>query len=39
MIDVVKDDEIILAKVVYFHNRNKHKEYLCLISTGVNLSG
>lgn len=37
MVDVVKDGEIIPAKLVYVHNRNKHKEYLCLISTDVNL--
>ena len=29
--------EIIPAKVVYVRNRNKRKEYLCLISTDVNL--
>ena len=37
MVDVVKDGEIIPAKVVYIRNRNKRKEYLCLISTDVNL--
>ena len=37
MVDVVKDGEIIPAKLVYVHNRNKRKEYLCLISTDVNL--
>ena len=37
MVDVVKDGEIIPAKVVYVRNHNKHKEYLCLISTDVNL--
>ena len=37
MVDVVKDGDIIPAKVVYVRNRNKRKEYLCLISTGVNL--
>lgn len=37
MVDVVKDDETIPAKVVYVRNRNKRKEYLCLISTDVNL--
>lgn len=36
-IEVVKDDAIIPAKVVYVRNRNKRKEYLCLISTKVNL--
>lgn len=37
MVDVVKDGENIPAKVVYVRNRNKRKEYLCLISTDVNL--
>lgn len=37
MVDVVKDGEIIPAKVVYVRNKNKRKEYLCLISTDVNL--
>ena len=37
MVDVVKDGEIIPAKVVYVRKRNKHKEYLCLISTDINL--
>jgi len=37
MVDVVKDNEVIPAKVVYVRNRNKRKEYLCLISTDVNL--
>ena len=37
MVDVVKDGEIIPAKVVYVRNRNKRREYLCLISTDVNL--
>ena len=37
MVDVVKDGEVIPAKVVYVRNRNKRKEYLCLISTDVNL--
>ena len=37
MVDVVKEDEIIPAKVVYVRNRNKRKEYLCLISTDVTL--
>ncbi|WP_363331640.1 transposase [Enterococcus cecorum] len=35
--EVVKYDAIIPAKVVYVRNRNKRKEYLCLISTNVNL--
>jgi hypothetical protein len=37
IIDVMKDNEIIPAKVVYVRNRNKRKEYLCIISTDVNL--
>ena len=37
VVDVVKDGEIILAKVVYVRNRNKKKEYLCLISTNTTL--
>lgn len=37
MVNVVKDGEIIPAKVVYVRNRNKRKEYLCLISTDTNL--
>ncbi len=37
IVDVVKDGKIIPAKVVYVRNRNKQKEYLCLISTDVNL--
>lgn len=37
MVDVVKDGETITAKVVYVRNRNKRKEYLCLISTDTNL--
>ena len=37
-VDVVKDGAVIPAKVVYVRNRNKHKEYLCLISTDVTLS-
>ena len=37
MVEVVKDGAIILAKVVYIRNRNKGKEYICLISTDVSL--
>ena len=37
MVDVVKDGDMIPAKVVYVRNRNKRKEYLYLISTDVNL--
>ena len=38
VVDVVKDGEIIPAKVVYVRNRNKKKEYLCLISTNTTLN-
>lgn len=37
IVDVVKDGESIPAKVVYVRNHNKRKEYLCLISTDINL--
>lgn len=37
MVDVVKDRKVIPAKVVYVRNKNKRKEYLCIISTDVNL--
>ncbi len=37
MVDVVKDGEIILAEGVYVCNKNKWKEYPCLISTDINL--
>ncbi|NBJ95673.1 IS4 family transposase [Parablautia muri] len=37
IVDVVKNGEIIPAKVVYVRNRNKKKEYLCLISTNTTL--
>ena len=37
VVEVVKDNKIIPAKVVYVRNRNKRNEYLCLISTDVNL--
>lgn len=37
IIDVVKDGKIIPAKVVYVRNRNKRKEYLCIISTDTEL--
>ena len=36
-VDVVKNEEIIPAKIVYVRNRNNRKEYLCLISTDVDL--
>lgn len=36
-VDIVKDVETIPAKVVYVRNRNKRKEYLCLISTDTTL--
>jgi len=37
MVEVVKDGKSIPAKVVYVRNRNKRKEYLCLISTDISL--
>ena len=37
MVDVVKDGNVIPAKVVYVRNRNKRKEYLCIISTNTQL--
>lgn len=38
MVEAVKDGKTIPAKVVYVRNRNKRKEYLCLISTDTALS-
>ena len=37
IVDVIKDGQSIPAKVVYVRNRNKRKEYLCLISTDTTL--
>ena len=37
-VSIVKDDEIIPARVVYVRNRNKKKDYLVLITTDMNLS-
>ncbi len=37
IVDVIKDGAAIPARVVYVRNRNNRKEYLCLISTDVNL--
>lgn len=37
IVEIVNDGRIIPVKVVYVRTRNKRKEYLCLISTGVNL--
>jgi len=37
MVDVVKDEKVIPAKVVYVRNRNKRNEYLCIISTDTEL--
>lgn len=37
MVDVVKEGKSIPAKVVYVRNRNKRKEYLCIISTDIGL--
>jgi hypothetical protein len=36
-VDVEKDGTIIPAKVVYVRNRSNRKDYLCLISTNVNI--
>ena len=36
-IEVVKDGQIIPAKVVYVRNRSKRNDYLCLISTDTTL--
>ena len=38
MIEVVRDGGVIPAKVVYVRNRNKKKDYLCLISTDISLN-
>lgn len=38
LIEVRKGEEVIPAKVVYVRNRNKRKEYLCLISTNTQLN-
>lgn len=37
MVDVVKDGKSIPARVVYVRNRNKRNEYLCIISTDIEL--
>lgn len=37
VVDVEKDGAVIPAKVVYVRNRSKRKDYLCLISTNVNI--
>jgi len=37
MVDVVKDRKVIPAKVVYVRNRNRRKEYLCIISSDTKL--
>ena len=37
-VDVTKDNETIPAKVVFVRNKNKRKDYLCLISTDTSLS-
>lgn len=36
-VKVVKEDAALPKKIVYVRNHKKHKEYLCLISTDVNL--
>ena len=38
MVEAIKDGEAIPAKVVYVRNRNKRKEYLCLISTDTTIN-
>ena len=35
--EVIKDGEAIPARVVYVRNRNKRREYLCLITTDTSL--
>ena len=37
LVEVMKDGESIPAKVVYVRNRAKRKEYLCIISTNIDL--
>jgi len=37
-VTVCKDGESIPARVVYVRNRNKRKEYLCIISTDMSIS-
>lgn len=37
MVDVVKDRKVIPSKVVYVRNRNRRKEYLCIISSDTKL--
>ena len=37
-VEVCKDGQSIPARVVYVRNRNKRKDYLCLICTDMNLS-
>lgn len=37
MVDVEKEGKTIPAKVVYVRNRNKRNEYLCLISTNIEI--
>ena len=38
IVEVVKCEEIIPARVLYVRNRNKKKDYLCLISTDLKIS-
>lgn len=37
-VEVIRGEKFIPARVVYVRNRNKRKEYLCLISTDTSLS-
>ncbi len=38
VVDVEKDGTVIPAKVVYVRNRSNRKDYLCLISTNININ-
>lgn len=38
IVEIEKDGETIPAKVVYVRNRSNRKDYLCLISTNINIS-
>ena len=38
LVQVTKGTEHTMAKVVYIRNRNNRKDYLCLISTDINLT-
>ena len=36
-VEIIKDGNVIPAKVVYVRNRNNRKDYLCLLSTDLSL--